>query len=492
MKQALIALLAVLVALLAAFFAHADAVGDQHQLLQLKAAWVQLEQARGERDRAQKLFDEGLLSGAGYETAQAQYRTRQVAYQQEFLRLFAATPRVSVVRCVKSYQGEGRQAVAISLRNSSAPALDYRAVGITDDGVPLPDMQKLRGVDNVFVSLTDENGVIISEPYEQVVKTIGADGAVTVHAALLRDVDIARVVLSYAGRTETAPVFLEKDTSANVVRLVSQQFSQEADLGGGATYDLRLERYSGGGNIVALRVLGLPEEIGAEFIDPATQARMTQIKFDEGTNARSLQLRIFLPEVTGEHVALDRPLVFWVAALGRDVADALPPGRALPAEQFERLRAGAARLELVPRGVGRLEVSAPQLFHEIRAGDPAQFPVVLRNIGTRRIDNARLRADAPAGWEVSIEPATVPRLEPNGEVRLAVSLRPGEGTVVGDYSVRLRTEAYTDNRRLESQDQSARIQVTASPNIVGMLALAAFAIGSIGALVWWGVKVTRR
>ena len=340
MRQLLSSALCLLLAAtaLAQAGAGGSALDDQQRLLDLKAAWVKMNNARSERDRARALFADKLLSASELGAAESDYQVAQVAYQQRFLQLFAATPRVSVERCVKSYEGDGRQFVTVALRNASAPALDYRSVGIVDDEVPMPDMRRLREVANVVVALTDEGGTVISSPYERTVASIAPDASASLRFQLLRDVDVVRVALRYAGRTETLPVYLEKDAAADVVRMQSRQFSQEADLGSSAVYDLRMERYGASGGVFSLRVFGLPDEVGAEFIDPSTGARLTQIKFTEGVNSQQLQLRVFLPDVVSARVAMDTPLEFWAAALDRARAEKLPAGRTLPAAQLDAVR----------------------------------------------------------------------------------------------------------------------------------------------------------
>jgi NPCBM-associated, NEW3 domain of alpha-galactosidase len=483
--------LILLVGTAAAFAQTQSALTDQQRLLELKAAWVKMQNAASDRDRYRRLHELGLVADSDLASAQTAYQVAQVAYQQRFLELFAATPRLSVVRCVKSYEGESRQSVTVTLRNSSAPALDWRTVGITDEQVPMPDMEKLRSIRDVVASLTDSDGTIISDPYERVVGELAPDGEASVQFRLLKDVDALVVALHYAGRYERFPVYLEKDRSANMVRLQSEQFSQEADLGASATYDLRLECYSGGGSVFALRTLELPDEIGAEFVDPATGARLNQIKFTEGVTSRNLQLRVFLPDVVSGRVTLDRAVPFLVAALDRQQAAALPAGRTLGKAAVAAVRASSVRLELVPRGVGKLEVTAPTLFEQVRQGEPASLEISLHNIGTRRVDNIRLHADAPSDWQVTVTPALTQRLEPGGKVRVAVKLAPPAAVAVGDYPVRLSTEAYADNRRIESHDQSARIHVVAPPNWLGTGLLLTLLLAVVGGLVWWGVRVTR-
>jgi uncharacterized membrane protein len=181
-----------------------------------------------------------------------------------------------------------------------------------------------------------------------------------------------------------------------------------------------------------------------------------------------------------------------VAALSPESAATLPATREVPPEDLDDVRAMALRLELIPRGVGKLEGSASSLFEEIRRGETARMELVLRNIGTRAVDNIRLHADAPSDWQVTIDPPMTPRLDPGGEVRVLAELAPPESVQVGDFPVRLRTEPYADNRRIESQDQTARIHVVAPPGYAAMSLLGLLVIGLMTGLVYWGVRVTRR
>ena len=70
-------------------------------------------------------------------------------------------------------------------------------------------------------------------------------------------------------------------------------------------------------------------------------------------------------------------------------------------------------------------------------------------------------------------------------------LPPGQ-VEVGDFPVWLRTEAYADNRRIESQDQTARVHVVAPPNYLATGLISLLVIGILVGLVYWGVRVTRR
>jgi len=63
-------------------------------------------------------------------------------------------------------------------------------------------------------------------------------------------------------------IFLQKDESVNKVLVQSEQFSQEAELGTSATFDLTLELFSGASTTYSLEVVNLPQQINRFFKDP--------------------------------------------------------------------------------------------------------------------------------------------------------------------------------------------------------------------------------
>lgn len=69
-----------------------------------------------------------------------------------------------------------------------------------------------------------------------------------------------------------------------------------------------------------------------------------------------------------------------------------PDGDQLAATGF-----GWALLELVTRGVGELQVRAPQLFHRVETGEPVVAMIDLVNEGTAELRNMRLMSASRLG-----------------------------------------------------------------------------------------------
>ncbi len=476
--------------------AGSSATTEQQKILELKKLELTLRNARGRFERAKKLYDNGLSTATDLSQAETEYRQSEVNFQQAFLQLFADVPRLSFVSAVKSQAPNGRKYVRLTLRNTSGAVMDYKAFGIDLGQVPVPDQMKLRELTNISVSLRDyvatgaAAGPIISSPYERIIAVLPVGGQQTLDFELLKDVDAVTVAMTYAGKEDRREVFLEKDASANIVSVTSAGFSQEADLGGQATYDLSLEQFTRAANSFRLSVLNLPRQVNYEFIDPTTQARLFQVRFPEGVTSLKLQLRLSLPDKTDERLALDRPLGFWVT-----VAGSTPQAgeeRNYSEAEIAALKCGKVRLELIPRGVGRLEVSAPSLYQEIKPGETVVLALTVKNSGTRRIHNVRLSTENPINWRAQASPDVISVLEPNAEEIVKLNIVPAGDVGVGDFEVRIKTDAIDNNRKVQTEDKINRIHVSSPASLRSTIWLLGFLVLLVAGIVVFGVKITRR
>ena len=466
------------------------------KLLRLKSAQLSLELRKADFDRYLKLKEEGLTSEADYAQRQTAYLQAQVDYQQALISFMGSEARISVASAVKYQDRSGKKFVRVSLRYASKELKELAKLNISaEDLFPLDFMKEIK---DVYVSLLTE-GKIISDPYEKSVASMPIETERDVTFQLLKDVENLDISVSYSGKIELTSVFLQKGVSANMVTVNSAQFSQEADLESTATYDLSLEKFSGEANVFKLEAVNLPRQITYEFSDPSTSARLSQIKFTEGVTSLKLQLKLYLPKNPDEKVVLDKPMEFFVLALDndqtqklREIEEAAGGATAVGPDAIEGLRAGAVKLELIPRGVPKVEVQAVNLYHEIKVGDTIAMDVTVRNTGTRRLNNVRVYCDLPLNWRVEIRPDLIPVLEQNKDEIVAIKFTPPDGVSVGDYEPKIRTDSLADNRRVESEDKIVRIHITSKANVLGIGALVLLLVGLLVGIVVFGIKLTRR
>jgi len=463
------------------------------KLLTLKKAQLQLEKTKGDFERSLKLKEQGLTSEQEFALIQTAYLQAQVDYQQALINFMGSEARISVASAVKFQDQGGKKFVRVTLRYSSKELKELAKLNISAaDLFPLDFMKEIK---DVSVSLKSE-GKIISDPYEKTIASLPLETQQDVTFQLLKDVENLDINVFYSGKNESTAVFLQKGVSANIVTINSAQFSQEADLESTATYDLSLEKFSGEANVFKLEIANLPHQINYEFSDPSTQARLSQIKFTEGITSMKLSLKLYLPKNADAQVVIDKPLEFYALALDLDQAAALQAllakKPAIGPQDIQSLKAGSVKLELIPRGVGKIEVQAVNLYHEIKVGDSVSMEVRVKNAGTRKLNNIRIVTDLPLNWRSEIQPDLIASLEQGKDEVVTLKFVPPADVAVGDYEPKIKTECSADNRKVESEDKIVRVHVASKTNVLGISLLVLLLVGLLIGIVVFGIKLTRR
>ncbi len=473
----------------------APAQQDQASLLlDLKKARATYQSASQKLESDRKLYENKAISEDEFIRTRNEALSAEVDYQKLILRVISQQSYIIVERAVKYQTPRGERRVKVTLRSTMEGNQEYLDQFQEHFDVFTPEMRSSR-IYNIFISLLEPgSNTIIGSPYEVRIPTLDMGGATLADFGLLKDVETVSVSLNYGGRKDEKTIFLEKDASASVVDINSMQFSQEVDLGGAASYDLTLERFSTSDDVYKLAVVNLPRQVSYDFLDSETGARLSQVKFGQGVNTKKLSLKAYLPERDDELVVIDRPLEFYALVLSLEQAEKLgdPSGRQFGPEQLAEFQAGSVRLELIPRGVGRIEVRAPSLYHEITVGDSLVLEVTVRNIGSRRLDNVKISTDNPLNWRSRIEPDLIRSLEPEKEAQVSLVFMPPEDVGVGAQEVKIRTEALADNRAVRTEDKTVRIQVKARTEVLWTTVLVLALVGLVVGIVVFGVKISRR
>ena len=463
------------------------------KILDVKKAYYKLEEEKAKYDRARGLLEKDLISREEFNKIESDYKTADINYTSALLDLLYDQPHVMVEQAVKYQSPDGKRRVKLTLKNTSGEAFESKMLPIPEEDDFFKDLQ-WRNLSNVFVSLK-LGETIISQPYEVLIPVLRYDSSETIDFGLLRDVDEVIVSVSFADRVIEKKVYLQKDSSANIVSVVSSKFSQEADLGKTAIYDLNLERFTAEDNVFKLWVANLPRQINYEFIDPKTNAKLTQIKFTEGITTQDLLLKLYLSERADKDVQIDTPLKFYVLVgteeYGKNLVES-DQGLVIEPDRIQEMQVGWVQLELIPRGVGEIEVKALNLYHEIDPGEIVTMDVVVRNIGTRRLDNLTIDTDLPYDWRSSVSADLIDALYPDKEKGIKISFYPPEGLGMGDYEAKIKTNAMANNRPVETEDKRVRIHVRSETSLFGNIVLGLSIIGILLAIVIFGVRLSRR
>lgn len=468
---------------------------DQASLiLDLKKAKAAYEIARQNFENDKMLFENKAISENQYNQSMNELLSREVDYQKLILRVMAQQSYIIVEKAIKYQTRRGKRHVKVTLRSTMEGNQEYLNQFEEHFDIFTPEMRSSK-IYNVFVSLVNiEDKTIIGSPYEIRIPTIDLGSTAQADFELLRDVESLQVNLNYSGRSDQKNIYLEKDASANIVDINSTQFSQETNLGSQATFDLTLERFSASDDVYRLLVLNLPRQIGADFIDSETNARLSQIKFTQGVNTKKLSLRTYLPDRDDENVVIDKPIVFYALVLSSDQNETLGDtrGKTYGQKELDAIQGGKVRLELIPRGVGRIEIMAPTLYHEIKTGEQVEMSITVKNTGTRRLDNIRISTDNPLNWRSLIQPDIIPSLEVEKEIIVKLTFIPPSDVGVGAQEVKIKTEAMADNRPVQTEDKTVRIQISARTPLLGSIILIVLLIGLVVGIVIFGIKLSRR
>lgn len=464
-------------------------------LLDLKKSRINYETAQEQFENDERLFSQDAISKNEFDQSRNNMLNRQVEYQKLILRVISEQSYIVIERAVKYQTRSKRRKVKVVLRSTASGNQEYLEFFKQNKEVFTTDMRPEK-VYNIFVSLLNlKDKTIIGDPYEAHVPSIDLGGTAEVNFTLLRDVESLQILLNYGDRSETRNVYLQQDASANIIDIISRQFSQETNLGARATYDLNLERFSSGDDIYKLEVVNLPQQISYEFINPSTNARLSQVSFPQGVTSKRLSLVVYLPDRTDDKVVIDSPIDFYSLVLPQKEVtrlNELKSNNMISANNLAKINAGKVKLELIPRGVGRIEVSAPTLYHEIKTDEQVEMKATIKNTGTRRLDNIKIKADIPPSWKSEIEPSLIPSLDVEKEIQVKLIFIPPEDVGVGAQEVKIKTEAMADNRAVQTEDKTVRIQISAKTPLLGSLILILMLIGLVVGIVVFGIKLSRR
>ena len=461
-------------------------------LLDLKKVRADYEVAKQKYENDIKLYEEKAISLNDYNRSKNELLSREVDYQKLILRLISQQSYITVEQAVKYQNERGDRKVKVTLNSALEGNEEYLNQFREHFDVFSPEMRSGK-VYNVYVSLVDnETKTIIGSPYEFRIPFIELGKTGTADFELLKDTESLTVSLNYNNKKDDKNIYLKKDGSSNVIDIAAMQFSQEADLSSSATYQLSLERFSTSDDIYRLVIINLPRQITYDFTDGGS--KVSQIRFAQGVNVKKLMLQIYLPDRDDEQVVIDKPVHFQILALTNEEFKKIE-SKDLTATTLADLNAtvsGSEQLEIIPRGRGKIEVRANNLYHEITAGQEVSMDITVRNGGRRRLDNIKINTEKPLSWQTIITPDIIKSLEPEKEETVNIRIIPLKDGGIGAQEVKIKTEAMADNRKVETEDKTVRIQVNAATSIFGAILLILALLGLLGGIILFGMKLSKK
>ncbi|MCE1168559.1 MAG: NEW3 domain-containing protein [Sphingobacteriia bacterium] len=482
-------------ALLIAFLSRAQSSNSNSEaslVLDLKKSKAAYEVAKQKYENDLKLFNEKAVSLNDLNKSKNELLSCEVDYQKLILQLISQQSYITIEKAVKYQSNTGEKRVMVTLRSAMEGNEEYLNQFKEHFDIFTPEMRSGK-IYNIYISLVDiDNHTILGSPYEFRIPSITLGSTGVADFELLKDVENLQVSLNYNNRKDEKNIYLKKDASVNSIDIVSMQFSQEANLNSEADYGLSLERFSSFDDAYRLLVIGLPRQITSEFYDESS--KVSQIKFAQGINTKKISLKVYLPDRDDKEVVIDKPLQFYVVAVNQAQYEHLESIGIdnISKDKLNELTSGYELLELIPRGTGKIEVRANSLYYEINTEEEVKMTVTVKNAGSRRLDNIKLTTENPIGWKTTITPDLIKSLDPEQEITVQITIAPPKDGGVGAQEVKIKTEAIADNRRVQSEDKTIRIQLNAKTSLFGTIALVLVLAAIIGGIIWFGIKLSRR
>ncbi|MEE2659783.1 MAG: NEW3 domain-containing protein [Candidatus Latescibacterota bacterium] len=469
----------------------------EERILQLELRERALATQLAELETTRDLYERGFVTlltykqtRNSYEEARLNKEEAEILLEETKLNLLKTATHI-VVRNARKYKTkDGKGMIEVVLENAS----DLEDALIVDPTLSEDDLRTLLKVENIYVSL--RNGPIVSEPYEIRVPALEVGEQRSLTYRLLRDEEAIVVVLNYLDIVdESIPVILRKGGRQELPSINSAQFSQTGDLQQDVRFDLIVERLSDEERSFALAVVGLPQKIESSFI--SSGAKVSQVKFDESTSRDTLALELEIPEKLDRRF-IGRTRTFFALVMEASEYPHIHKLRAkyvddpVPEKDVKALRCNYVKLELIPKGIGKLEVLVANRYQEIEFGEELRIRVEFHNRGSVFVQNIKAALDVPYQWEHDAEPNLIKRLEPDERVPITITARPPDDIAVGKYDLGIEAQGQVGNENVESLEKNLTIHVGARANITGnaiLIGILVFLVVGIGVA---SMKISRR
>lgn len=458
------------------------------------AARLEMETRQSDYEENQELFEQRIrtleelnTSYRAYQRAKLAFDQAVIALEQTRLSFLREATHISILEAKKYRTPDGRRQVEIVVQNASN--LD-QALSLNPNRSP-EEVRALLEIQNLKVAVENSGGLIIGDPYEAMISSLALGQQQRLTFRLLEDADDVVVAMtSLDGQRTTFKIVLRKESLQDIPTINSVQFSQEGDLNSKVRYDLILERLAEDEKTFRLAVVNLPAEINFAFLDQATNASLTQVKFSEEVTRLQLELELQIPEKLSRHF-VDQVIEFFVFVTDQEGFEQIEQlnrrsgGKPLPFENIQSIKGSRERFELIPRGKGALELLIANRYQEVKIGERVEVRIDLLNNGTLEVERVHLTLTPPLGWTYTSTPDTLDRILPGEKEPVNLLLVPPKDLGVSECDVRIEAAGYVGEEKIEAQEKDLTIRVQARANIVRNVLI----IGGVIALVI-GVAVT--
>lgn len=504
-------LLPILLVALAALSAPAKDLRTKEQRLydiKLRSAQWEVDTKKLDMDRKEReyealqdLFDQRIETLVKLNRARREYQQARLLYDEARFELertrlsfLRDATHVSIAEATKYRTLDGRRQVDIIMANASN--LDQAM--LLNPGRTEAEVAALLEIQNIEVSLEDDFGLIVAEPYDTLVTSLRLGQRDTLTFRLLSDYDDVVVALSLQdNQMERLHIVLRRESQQDLPTINSVQFSQEGDLNTRVRYDLILERLAEDEKTFRLALVNLPREINPAFLDPGTGASLTQVKFSEEVSRQQLELELQIPEKLSRHY-VDQTIEFYVFITDAEGFQQIGELRRrhrdgqIPLAELNQVKGSKEHFELIPRGRGALETIIANRYQEIKTGEEVLVRVDLLNTGTLELARVHLVLTTPLDWTYTTQPDTIGHILPGEKEPVNITLVPPPDLGVSEYDVRVEAAGYEGNERIEAREKDITIRVEKRADVVRNALIIGAVIALVVGVAVGSIRVSRR
>jgi uncharacterized membrane protein len=114
----------------------------------------------------------------------------------------------------------------------------------------------------------------------------------------------------------------------------------------------------------------------------------------------------------------------------------------IPVQAVTRSSSANLDLEVVITGTYKMEFTTPTglISGSITAGEEKQVKLLVKNTGSARLKNIKLRSTAPAHWEIKFDPDQIEELEAGKSTEVFVNIKANKKAIPGDYIAKMTTQ----------------------------------------------------
>lgn len=445
---------------------------ERFKILALEKARLRVEKSERDFLNAKSLYDRELISFSEFENFRLQFEYDRINLQQYLLNVIFDLPHISIISALKSQNQQGQVIVDLTLKNTSGSLFSLEEKVLFDEQNYRLSPTTLY---NLYVSLQDSEGNIISQPYEYHLASLELDEYKTINFSLLKDLEALTVSINYGDRVSNKRIYLKRGGEESQISITPNIYAQEVESGQVALYNLTLEFFGEGRQRYRLGVADLPSSFSYEFVNIGTNATVSNIVLSSATPKQTYSLRIMIPEKIAENIILDEALTFSAIV-----------------ETEDGSTAGATTLEIIPTGRTSITLNMNNLYFSYDIKDEIMIkPLSVLNDGMKRITNLSFDIILPSNWEYNLEPERIESLEPNQEVRLSLELRPNQNVIPGIYQVRIRGRGTYVNRTVHTSEREVRIELQSGTNIFLIFLLIVLSLALVAGVIYTVIKINK-